>query len=226
MSRVFAARFAGKVRQPRGCRVTGPWQLTSRPSLRISRSSSAWFQPMWPRLGWSTVTAAVHPKEAVVMSADARRPHDSELTDLIEDAGLPRHVLLGRCDRCDDPGAVRAVLNPRSPHGARSGSIRVMTGHPEPPRYDVPRSRAGRRRATMRFGAVMEFDPLPEGGAPGVDRVREHPWSAGCISCRATHAALAPARGTPVVGDLGFRRRGSTSPPTWPCDAAGAGRRR
>jgi hypothetical protein len=43
---------------------------------------------MWPRLGWSTVTAAVHPKEAVVMSADARRPHDSELTDLIEDAAF------------------------------------------------------------------------------------------------------------------------------------------
>src|SRR3954471_15770970 len=28
--------------------------------------------------------------------------------------------------------------------------------------------------ATMHFGAVMVFDPLPEGGAPDVERVREH----------------------------------------------------
>jgi WS/DGAT/MGAT family acyltransferase len=28
--------------------------------------------------------------------------------------------------------------------------------------------------ATMHFGAVMVFDPVPEGGAPDVDRVREH----------------------------------------------------
>jgi diacylglycerol O-acyltransferase len=28
--------------------------------------------------------------------------------------------------------------------------------------------------ATMHFGAVLVFDPLPEGGTPGIERVREH----------------------------------------------------
>ena len=28
--------------------------------------------------------------------------------------------------------------------------------------------------ATMHFGAVLVFDPLPEGGTPGIDRVRDH----------------------------------------------------
>jgi hypothetical protein len=56
----------------------------------------------------------------------------------------------------------------------------------------------------VHFGAVMEFDPLPERGAPGVDPGAGAPPERRCISCRATHAALTPARGTPVVGDLGF----------------------
>ena len=34
------------------------------------------------------MTEAVHLKEAVAMSADVRRPHDPELTDLIEDAAF------------------------------------------------------------------------------------------------------------------------------------------
>ena len=50
---------------------------------------------MRTNLGWSTVTEAVHAKEAVVMSASPRRSPDLELTDLIEDAAFLGIMFVG-----------------------------------------------------------------------------------------------------------------------------------
>ena len=68
--------------------------------------------------------------------------------------------------------------------------------------------------ATMHFGAVMVFDPLPEGGTPDIDRVREHVDERLHLPAALSQAALAPAREPAVVDDMGARRRTSTSPRT------------
>jgi diacylglycerol O-acyltransferase len=57
---------------------------------------------------------------------------------------------------------------------ARSGSVQGVTEQLSPLDtmfLDLEQADDG---ATMHFGAAMIFDPLPRGGAPGIDRLRDH----------------------------------------------------